>query len=780
MNSMVLEGGHPTSPNNNISYIASKTIFDSFNSHPMHIPPSRQAFGKMFMCTIAALFFTATMVVSAQNYKWPQEITSDNGAVITIYQPQPEKLNGNILQSRAAVSVLAQGAKDPVFGAIWATSVLETDRDERMALLVSVKVTDVRFPGSPDTVTVNKFKALIEREVPKWKLLIEWEALTASLEEEMAQGNDAKLLKNDPPKIIFEKAPSVLVSIDGEPKLNDAGDTGVKRIVNTPFIILNDPKAKKYFLNGNGLWYESASLKNDWKVTTSLTAPVKKISDDLLKAGAIANPDSVQNEVIPKIIVVTEPSELIQSKGEPKMMPIKGTNLLYVQNTEDNIFMDISSQYYFALLSGRWYKSKALANGTWEFVASDKLPADFAKIPVGSEKDIVLANVAGTPQAKDALLDAQVPQTATVDRKTATTTVEYDGEPQFAKVDGTEGLFYAVNTSSTVLQYEGAYYCVDNGVWFLSKDPKGPWMVSTERPEAVKDIKPESPVYNVKYVYIYDYTPEVVYVGYTPGYMGCYAYGSTVVYGTGYYYQPWYGAYYYPRPVTYGYGMTYNPWTGWSFGMSMSFGGPYGWMSFGYHPYPPYWGPYHGGCWGPPYHYPPYHHHSNHYYGNRPVQVNHHGNNNYYSRRNSNASNNNIYKNKPGISTNDMRRPTSGTSNVGNRQATNKAGNNAANMGASKPNNVYTDKSGNVYRNNSRNQVEQRNNNQWQSAGGAQNKATARPGTSATNKSYSPSNNTTSRNNYNQYRQQTRPSGSSMSRPSGGGGMSRGGGGGRR
>ena len=36
--------------------------------------------------------------------------------------------------------------------------------------------------------------------------------------------------------------------------------------------------------------------------------------------------------------------------------------------------------------------------------------------------------------------------------------------------------------------------------------------------------------------------PRVVYDGYTPGYVGSYvAPGSTVVYGSGWYYQPWIG-----------------------------------------------------------------------------------------------------------------------------------------------------------------------------------------------------------------------------------------------
>ena len=42
--------------------------------------------------------------------------------------------------------------------------------------------------------------------------------------------------------------------------------------------------------------------------------------------------------------------------------------------------------------------------------------------------------VKGTDEARDAVLDAQVPQTAQVDRKTATVSVEYDGTPKFESI----------------------------------------------------------------------------------------------------------------------------------------------------------------------------------------------------------------------------------------------------------------------------------------------------------------------------------------------------------
>jgi hypothetical protein len=59
---------------------------------------------------------------------------------------------------------------------------------------------------------------------------------------------------------------------------------------------------------------------------------------------------------------------------------------------------------------------------------------DFAKIPEDDDMATVLYAVPGTDVADDSVMDAQVPQTSSVDRKTASLTVEYDGEPEFEDI----------------------------------------------------------------------------------------------------------------------------------------------------------------------------------------------------------------------------------------------------------------------------------------------------------------------------------------------------------
>jgi hypothetical protein len=153
---------------------------------------------------------------------------------------------------------------------------------------------------------------------------------------------------------------------------------------------------------------------------------------------------------IPVVHVVFGPAELIEIKGEPKYSPIAGTGLEYVSNTNGNIFQLAGRQYL--LLSGRWFTSATL-DGPWTFVTPADMPTDFAKIPMGSPKVVVLASVPGTPQAKEALIANAIPQTATITRSEAKLTVQYDGEPRFVPMEGTS-MSYAKNTSAAVIKYQ--------------------------------------------------------------------------------------------------------------------------------------------------------------------------------------------------------------------------------------------------------------------------------------------------------------------------------------
>jgi len=142
-------------------------------------------------------------------------------------------------------------------------------------------------------------------------------------------------------------------------------------------------------------------------------------------------------------------------------------------------------------------------------------------------------------------------------------------------------------------------------VWFSATAVRGPWVVAASVPEVIYTIPPTSSLHYVTYVQVYDATPSVVYVGYTPGYLGTVvAPDGVVVFGTGYVYQPWVGTMYYPPPMTYGLMAQpiYNPAVGMAFGFAMGAAAA-SWTSSYYHPayYPAYYHPgYYPGYYGHP------------------------------------------------------------------------------------------------------------------------------------------------------------------------------------
>jgi len=515
---------------------------------------------------------------------WPKLIKTDNGTQIKVYQPEPESFKGNILMFRSAISFLASGSNEPVFGAFWGTAKVETDRDNRTLMINNLDVTSIRIPAIEGQDTIDFIDDALETKFPQAAGPISLDEIVATLNQNEQETKLSQGISNKPPKVMFVTRPSMLVLIDGEPKVQNNKDLKLDMVVNTPFTIVKNNDGR-FYLYGSKRWYVSSAATGPYEYTNVVPDNIRNVENLIVNktqknAAENTKPASDQNSnIVPNIIVSTSPAELIQSNGEPNFTPIQGTGLLYVSNSDNDIFMDETSQQYFVLISGRWYQTKNLNSDNWTYIAADHLPADFARIPPGSPKDNVLASVAGTDAAKDAVMDAEIPQTAKVDRNTATTTVTYDGRPKFTDIDGTN-LQYAVNTSSTVLRNggDGRFYVVDNGVWFVSDNATGPFTVSTVRPVDVDLIPPSYPVYNAKYVNIYDVDPDYVYTGYTPGYLNSFVYGPTVVYGTGFYYSPWFGSYYYPRPWSWGFNFGYTPYFGWGYG----WGYDPGWFSLGF------------------------------------------------------------------------------------------------------------------------------------------------------------------------------------------------------
>ena len=525
-----------------------------------------------------------------------------SNAALLIYQPQVDKWDGNQIEIHTAVAIKPTGAQVETFGSIFATARTEVDGVARTVMFQDIHITKSNFPTLPDKGAA--YAAELQTQYAGAVRTISLDRVEASL---AAAGIKPPTfaVKNDPPQVIVSYSPAILVPIDGAPVLKPvASDSRFQRVLNTHALILRGGFGQQYYIHVFDGWLESNSIQGPWSQASRIPFGMHDIAGklpaglvDLLDGGPKASPKPSLANGVPTIYTTQGPAELIVFKGQPDFVPIAGTGLLWASNTTSDVLIDTASNDYYVLLSGRWFRSNNLT-GTWTFVASNTLPTDFSRIPTSSLAGAVLPSVAGTPEAQEAVIANSIPQTATVPRVNGPKfTPSFDGPPQYAPIAGTS-LTYVANASAPLIQVDpSTYYAVSTGIWFSANSVTGPWTVAASVPNVLYTIPPSSPVFYVTHVHVYGATPQVVYVGYTPGYLGTVVEPSgTVVYGTGYTYVPWVGSVWYSPPLTYSVAAypVYNPAVGFTFGFALGlataawttpyYGGAY------YHP--AYWGSY--------------------------------------------------------------------------------------------------------------------------------------------------------------------------------------------
>ena len=508
---------------------------------------------------------------------WPRQVNLSSGTVL-MYQPQVNKWEGNQIDFRAALAIMPKGAKAESFGVMFATARTQVDKVDRTVVFENLKITKSDFPAMPDRGAA--YVAELQTAMASDARTISLDRLTTSLALNGIKPPTVAV-QNNPPKVFVSNSPAILVPIDGAPVMKPVpSDSRFKRVINSHALILQGGLGDKFFIHVYDGWLSSDSITGPWTqagfvplgMSDVAQALAKAGTVDLLDGGAKANPKPTLASGVPTVITSQVPSELIVFNGQPDFVPVNGTQLLWASNTSSDVFVNTVSSDYFILLAGRWFTSTNL-NGPWNYLASSALPPDFARIPPGSLASAVLPTVAGTPQAQEAVIENSIPQTATVKRAGGPKfTPSLDGAPQYSPVAGTP-LSYVANSSVPLIQVSAnAYYAVQSGVWFTAPAVAGPWVVAASVPDVIYTIPPSSPIYYATYVRIYKETPQVVYVGYTPGYLGTVVGpDGTIVYGTGYAYDPWIGSVWYPPAYTYGIAAApiYNPYVGYTFGFAM-------------------------------------------------------------------------------------------------------------------------------------------------------------------------------------------------------------------
>jgi hypothetical protein len=514
---------------------------------------------------------------------WPRSYTTASGAAMVLYQPQVSSWEGQkLMKAFAAVSYTPAGAKAPALGSLHIEADTEVSVPERLVSFSKYRILEANFPALPKE-QLRAAVTDVSESVPPKERVIGLDRVLAAIDKSQIIPKNVEGVKADPPVIFFSQTPAVLVNLDGDPIWSPIKDNDLKFAVNTNWDLFQHEPTKTYYLRNDTAWLKATDLKGTWGPAGTLPESFKKLPADENWKDVKANVPGKKGKPT-TVFVSTVPAELILLDGQPSYVLVTGTtDLLWVSNTEADVFRVGKAGPVYFLVAGRWFSSPGFT-GPWTFATPD-LPPAFKKIPVEHERSRVLASVPGTDQAVEAVLLASIPQTARVSRKDVKAPeVAYQGDPKFEPIPTTT-VARAVNTDKDIIKVGDLYYMCFEGVWFMAKAATGPWTVTDSVPKAIYEIPVSSPSYNVTYVTVQESNDEWVTFAAVAAFTGVMIAWGCAVWGTGYYHPPYWGwgggyPYYYPHYPTYGYGAHYNPWTG-AYGRGVVAYGPYGGAGMG-------------------------------------------------------------------------------------------------------------------------------------------------------------------------------------------------------
>ena len=220
------------------------------------------------------------------------------------------------------------------------------------------------------------------------------------------------------------------------------------------------------------------NLTQGWQEYLRFALPpkVRTISLARLEAGQSSAkapaPGSPGTEVsVPRIIVSEKPALLVFIDGDPRYVPVQGTDLSGVLNTRALLLKDASGAFYLHVYDG-WVSSESL-EGPWN-VASPPAGAEQAERAARATGRVnLLPGKADAEGRRPGLASAPLPEIIVTYEPTAL--INVDGEPRFAAIPGTS-LRYATNTSAHLFEDESnAVYARVGGNWFRASALTQPW-----------------------------------------------------------------------------------------------------------------------------------------------------------------------------------------------------------------------------------------------------------------------------------------------------------------
>lgn len=368
---------------------------------------------------MAYLLQAAACPTLAKNAGWRTVANGDSQ--ITVYQPQPDSLDGNGLQARVAVSIQRPQEQEPLWRALWVSATLSTDRDRDIAEVRAVKVLRSRFSGIPDS-DVRELSQRLEAGVPHWdrSLSLSLSRLRSVLQPEETGKNDLPIVANkelvkpdhtqasaqiEGQEVAFgEEWRSALIVVaigptepvvgNGPPAYLPLRGDGILSGINSESDLFLEALPQRHFLLISGRWYAAPSRTGPWTLVSpdGLSKDFARIPEHSSKAHSLAfvpgterAKDALMDHGIPQTAPVSRrdvPLD-VRSDSDARFTPIEGTGLAVAGNIASQVVQ--ADGRSFACEEGVWYAAPT-PNGPWR--VSDVRPTGMDRVALSSPVDI--------------------------------------------------------------------------------------------------------------------------------------------------------------------------------------------------------------------------------------------------------------------------------------------------------------------------------------------------------------------------------------------------------
>jgi hypothetical protein len=237
----------------------------------------------------------------------------------------------------------------------------------------------------------------------------------------------------------------------------------------------------------------------------ALPRDIKAVSLDRLEAQLAIHRASVQARGLPfansppRIVFMQQPALLVYIDGEPKYLPVEGTDLQRVLNTRVLLLKAPTGMLYLHVLDG--YMETAALNGPWSIAKAPPPGAAKAEAAARETRQIDLLEGQDDPDKKQkpSLTTARAPRIIVA--VAPTELIVTQGAPNYVPITGTS-LLYVKNTTADVFKLltDQKTYVLLGGRWFRAKSLDGPWEFVPPKslPKEFARIPDTSPKENVK------------------------------------------------------------------------------------------------------------------------------------------------------------------------------------------------------------------------------------------------------------------------------------------